>query len=257
MKITVAFSLIYRLFLLAILLLIGVCGWRYDWLRMERFYRYPIYPNLNARLPEGNFVHGIDLSKYNGEVHWQLIGQARLLGQPLGFVFVRATDGTRVGDGEFLDNWESARRGGFVRGAYHFFRPRESVKAQFLHFKNYVQLLPGDLPPVLDVEQTDGLSDTQVAQQARKWLQMAEAHYRCKPLIYSNIHLYEKIFQNNFTDYPLWIANYYQKKPQFTSPRRWHFWQHSDRATLHGINGRVDLNVFAGTRQQLKDLCKK
>jgi lysozyme len=35
----------------------------------------------------------------------------------------------------------------------------------------------------------------------------------------------------------------------------WHFWQHSDRGNVNGINERVDFNVFNGDSAALRRIC--
>ena len=70
----------------------------------------------------------------------------------------------RVGDGLFEDprldeNWTEARRVGVVRGAYQFFRPGiDPIDQAEILIRMMGPLEPGDLPPVLDVEATDGES---------------------------------------------------------------------------------------------------
>ena len=36
---------------------------------------------------------------------------------------------------------------------------------------------------------------------------------------------------------------------------KWHFWQHSDRGNVNGINEKVDFNVFNGDSLALRKLC--
>ena len=57
----------------------------------------------------------------------------------------------------FNRNWKKIKEAGLIRGAYHYFLATKSGKAQAENFINSVTLLPGDLPPVLDIEQTYGV----------------------------------------------------------------------------------------------------
>jgi len=57
-----------------------------------------------------------------------------------------------------------AKAAGVIRGAYQFFRPAQNVTAQADMMIAAVGTIgPGDLPPVLDVEATGGLSPSSVA----------------------------------------------------------------------------------------------
>lgn len=68
--------------------------------------------------------------------------------------FYESHRGGDHGDDTFKDNFEQARRHGFIRGAYHFFTPRTDALKQADFFIRTVKLDSGDLPPVLDVELT-------------------------------------------------------------------------------------------------------
>jgi lysozyme len=75
-----------------------------------------------------------------------------------------------------------------------------------------------------------------------------------KPIIYTNPHFYEKYLIDDFDDYPLWVAHYYQDIPRIEH-RDWLFWQHSDCAVIKGIDKPVDLNVFNGDIKDLQQMC--
>jgi lysozyme len=105
----------------------------------------------------GNGVQGIDVSHYQGVVDWQQVAQ-----NGMAFAFAKATEGITYVDPQLAANWDGIRVAGLVRGAYHFFEPNDDAAQQAQHFLSTVQLQPGDLPPVLDVETTGGVSDAQI-----------------------------------------------------------------------------------------------
>lgn len=108
-----------------------------------------------------------------------------------------------------------------------------------------VNLKPGDLPPVLDVEKSHGVSVAAMQKGVKLWLSEIENHYGVKPVIYTNIDFYQRYFQAGFEDYPLWIAHYLQpQKPRIE--KSWLFWQHSEKGRVNGIRTMVDFNVFNG-----------
>lgn len=66
--------------------------------------------------PDHYPVHGIDISKYQGDVDWRA---ARADG--VEFVYIKATEGGDRLDERFHENWRGARDAGIPHGAYHFF----------------------------------------------------------------------------------------------------------------------------------------
>lgn len=171
----------------------------------------------------------------------------------LGFAFIKATEGTSITDPFFKRNWKRAREAGMPRGAYHFFNPKKDGKSQAKHFIKKVQLQPGDLPPVLDVEKGWNVKKEKLQQEIRSWLQEVEAAYGVKPIIYTYVTFYEKYLKGSFDDYPLWIAHYFQQH----SPRihrDWQFWQHSESGRVNGIVSKVDFNVFSGDSIAFREL---
>ena len=116
---------------------------------------------------------------------------------------------------------------------------------QAYNFIRCVKLNSGDLPPVLDVEEMDGVTPQQFKNQIREWLEIVENFYKVKPIIYTYTNFYEDYLSNDFDKYPFWIAHYNRNNHPSTS-RDWHFWQHSERGHVNGINTNVDFNVFNG-----------
>jgi len=85
----------------------------------------------------------------------------------MSFAFIKATEGLGNEDAYFKRNWKKVRDAGLARGAYHFFLATKSGKAQAENFINSVELEPGDLPPVLDIEQTYGIPPDKLRDRAR------------------------------------------------------------------------------------------
>ena len=130
-------------------------------------------------LPCSYDVHGIDISHYQGDIDWNLLASQRAGEFPLRFVFLKATEGGDHGDDTFRANFDSARAHGFVRGAYHYFIPRTDALRQADFFIRTVQLQKGDLPPVLDVETTQGKSKADFQRAVKTWLDPCGAPLRC------------------------------------------------------------------------------
>ena len=140
-----------------------------------------------------------------------------------------------------------------VRGAYHFFIATKSGKTQAENFISTVELQPGDMPPVLDVEQSYGISAVKLRQRVKEWLVTVENYYGVKPIVYTNVDFYKQILKDEFDEYPLWVAHYLQKeKPRIY--RDWHFWQYSENGRVNGIVYKVDFNVFNGDSTAFSNL---
>jgi lysozyme len=196
-------------------------------------------------------IHGIDVSHYQRNVDW-----ASLQEDNITFAFMKATEGVVFFDSHFKRNWEEARKANIVRGAYHFFHPSKDAETQANHFLKHVQLLPGDLPPVLDVEITSKADKHKIRKGVRTWLNVVEKKWGIKPIIYTNYDFYIHYLDGHFDEYPLWIAHYEIDSPRLRQDR-WTIWQLSEKAELTGIGGSVDFNVFKGSRAALDSLCYK
>jgi lysozyme len=70
------------------------------------------------------------------------------------------------------------------------------------------------------------------------------------------VDFYKNYLGQEFDDYPLWVAHYYeQRQPRIN--RDWSFWQHSDKGSVNGIISKVDFNVFAGDSLAFRELLIK
>lgn len=214
------------------------------------------YPGFQIEIPDGYEIHGIDVSRYQSTVNWKEVKNMEEKGIKIGFVFIKATEGTSIVDEQFRRNWLEADAQNIPKGAYHFFIPTRSAKKQAQNFIQMVNLKPGDIPPVLDVEKSLGVSVSQMQKGVKTWLDEVEKHYGVKPIIYTNIDFYEHYFQTGFEEYPLWIAHYLQpEKPRIEN--KWIFWQHSENGRVDGIKAPVDFNIFYGDSSDFRNFLIK
>jgi lysozyme len=224
----------------------------YLWYKTEEL-KFVTYPEFGIPIPYEYEIHGIDVSKYQQRISWEAVRQMEVQHIKLGFAFMKATEGNGNSDSYFKRNWKKAKEAGITRGAYHFFIATKDGKTQANNFINHVKLESGDLPPVLDVEQTFGASPAQVREEMKEWLDAAEAYYGVRPIIYTYIDFYEKNLNGYFDEYPLWVAHYLQPH-QPRIKRQWTFWQHSEKGRVNGILSRVDFNVFNGDSAEFRML---
>ncbi|MCW4469594.1 glycoside hydrolase family 25 protein [Flavobacterium sp. MFBS3-15] len=192
-------------------------------------------------------VFGLDVSHYQGRIVWDSLKKDNAE-FPMQFVFIRATAGKDGVDTEFTRNWKGAARAGLVRGAYHYYRPDENSLKQAESFIKRVKLGKGDLPPVLDIEKIPaGQSMDSLKSGLKKWLGKVEGHYGMKPILYSGERFYADFLKDEFQDYTLWIANYSFFADEIK--KEWLFWQFTDKGSVGGIEGDVDVNIFNGNRE--------
>ena len=193
---------------------------------------------------------GIDVSEYQGEISWSYVDTLENK-HPLHYVFIRATVGKDRKDRKFEKNWLGAKENKMIRGAYHYYRPNENSLEQAELFIKTVTLQKGDLPPVLDIEKLPkNQSIANLKLGLKRWLHAVESHYGVKPIIYSGESYYEDFLKEEFGDYLFWIANYNFYREEIAED--WLFWQFTEKASVPGIKGNVDVNIYKGDLQQLQ-----
>ena len=202
----------------------------------------------------GATVRGIDVSYFQESISWKQVRRSGVQ-----FAFIRVSDGTTVTDPKFAYNWTAAKRVGVLRGAYQYFRPQESPIAQADLLIAALRRDPGELPPVIDVETDGGKSPVQLAARVAIWVERVRTQLRVEPIIYTGPDFWrDRAGGADQTQQPLWIAHYTAGCPT-VPPRwtRWTFWQHTDRGAVPGIDGPVDLNVFAGDYLELEAFARR
>lgn len=198
---------------------------------------------------EGKSI-GLDVSEYQGRIRWTYVDTLENK-YPLHFVFIRATVGKDRKDRQFNRNWLGAKENKMIRGAYHYYRPNENSLEQAALFIKTVTLDKGDLPPVLDIEKLPkNQSVENLKLGLRRWLNAVESHYGVKPIIYTGERYYDDFLKEEFSDYLFWIANYNFYREEIDED--WLFWQFTEKASVPGIKGNVDVNIYNGNLQQLR-----
>lgn len=194
---------------------------------------------------------GVDVASYQGQPDWGAVAASGIA-----FAFTKVSEDDDYQNPTFARNWSEIKRAGIIRGAYHFARPDSAVDAAqeadyFLSRLDSVGgLAEGDLL-ALDLEAGSG----DLGQWALGWLHHVESRVGFKPLVYTgswfsgphNLAAYPELGQ-----YGLWLASYQGSMPAAPSP--WTFpaiWQYTDKGSVPGIAGNVDLNMFCGSLERL------
>jgi len=206
-----------------------------------------------------NRALGIDVSRWQKIVDWQQVKQAGI-----SFAFVKATEGTRVVDPFLERNWAGMKQAGILRGAYHFFRPKEDPQGQAGYFARLFGDDPGEMPPVLDLETHDGLDNLSLISRAEAWLTEVERLLGRRPIIYTAPYFWKDHMRDSSGRPPSWAQNHKFWIAHYTSAERpiipagcadWTIWQYTDRGRVPGVNGGnppVDTNRFNGTLDDLR-----
>src|SRR5690348_15376090 len=129
----------------------------------------------------GSTIEGIDVSIYQGTIDWTGVAAA---GKK--FAVIRVSDGTGNLDSQFARNWSGAKAAGVIRGTYQFFRASEDATAQANLVIDQLNANGGlqadDLPPVADVEVSDGQSTSTIASKLATWMARVQAGTGRTPL---------------------------------------------------------------------------
>ena len=222
-----------------------------------RPYFYRFRPCFNHKyyevcMPAGHSVYGIDVSRHQGDIDWGALKNGNHPDAPISFIYVKASEGSDFKDKKFKENYENARKHGFIRGAYHYFSTTSSGLSQANLFISMVKLCPGDLPPVLDIEEKPK-NKKKYIEEVKIWLRKVEEHYGVKPIVYASSKYKKKYLDDPFfKEYPSWVAHYYI--PELTDGEEWLMWQCTDIGVMPGIKEKVDINIFNGTEKQFKEL---
>lgn len=204
---------------------------------------------------KANAAEGIDVSRYQGTVDWRKV---RAAGKS--FAFIKATQGSSYRDPNYATNVKGAREAGVLDGAYHFVDATSTEEAvrQAQNFAKALQDAGGassfSFPPVMDYENNPAnLSKAQINAIAKSFLNELERLTGRKPMIYTG-NSFANQFDASLGSYTLWIARYSTTRVPADTPawRQWDFWQYSDSGRVNGIQGAVDLNVYRGTEQELR-----
>lgn len=213
-----------------------------------------VWPNriLAARYD----VRGVDVAHYQGEIDWDV-----LAAQDLDFAWIKATEGASHTDPRFAENWAAATRTDLLVGAYHFMSFESSGADQAAQIAAEVPATPGTLPPVIDLEfygsyfenhptpdEVHAILDPLVAG--------IKEHYGTAPIVYATEEAYDLYLASRYPDLPVWIRSV-AWAPGLSDGREWTVWQYSNRDRLPGYDGvepYIDMNVFAGTREELEAL---
>ena len=218
-------------------------------------------------------VYGIDLSRYQHEIgkkkygiQWNRLritslGNGRRVNgsvdYPVSFVYIKATQGTRISNKYYPADIRQARKYGIPVGSYHFYSSKANGSQQAAWFLRMAWVVASDLPPVLDLEPTEAQiremgGEQRMFREVLRWLHIVEQRRGKRPVLYVGQQFVNKHLVNApdaLKKYDVWIARYGEFKPYVHLLH----WQLTPYGRVKGIHGEVDVNVFNGTKSQFRD----
>jgi GH25 family lysozyme M1 (1,4-beta-N-acetylmuramidase) len=218
-----------------------------------------------AAPPPGYSVTGVDVSNHQGTIDW---AQVAASGQR--FAYAKATEGVHFVDPYYAANYAGAKLNGLYVGGYHFARPDRSDGAAqadfFLDRSGYLN--DGHtLPPMLDIEwpwegsgspyPCYGLTPDQLVTWIRAFVNRILERTGRPTTIYTNVNWWNPCTASNtsFGNQPLVVARYASTPGILPAGwSRFAFWQYTSSASIPGIIGGVDHNVFNGSLADLAQL---
>lgn len=193
---------------------------------------------------------GIDVSEHQGEIDWQLVAQ-----DGVEFAFIRVgfrgygSTGKLVEDEQFENNITGALQNGIKVGVYFFSQAinEEEIQEEANFVLEKIAPYKVELPVVFDVEKVADKSGRMnlITVEERTNLTLSflqkieQAGYT--PMIYHNMEMGTVLIDiAQFENYEKWFAYYSQ---EFYYPYDYQVWQYSEKGSVNGIQGNVDLNI--------------
>lgn len=193
-----------------------------------------------------NGVLGIDVSKWNGNIDWNAVKNSGI-----SFVIIRcgyrgSSTGVLVEDPTFRRNIQGASAAGLKVGVYFFTQAINEVEA-VEEASMVISLIKGygiSYPVFIDTEQANGRADG-LSREART----AVCRAFCETIrnagysagVYASKSWYnDNLNYGSLSGYRIWLAQY-RSEPTFGN--RYDMWQYTDKGTVNGISGKVDMNI--------------
>lgn len=209
-------------------------------------------------------IRGIDVSRFQGVIGWQQVGETKLR-----FAFLQASRGSGNdclvvpeecgADATYERNYRNAKDVGLRVGAYHRAfasggtpeSAREDAREEANLFIAAVgKVRRRDLRPVIDVETPfTGMTEESLRAWIDSWLARVEKKLDVEPIIYTNNSSWQATGDTTsfaLRGHPLWIANFDVPSPLVPAEnwagKSWSVWQYTSSGNVRGIKGAVDKN---------------
>lgn len=198
--------------------------------------------------PTANSKVGIDVSKWNGDIDWDMVKNAGVE-----FAIIRAgyrgsVTGSLVEDPRFADNIRGATASGIPVGVYFFTQAVNEVEAveEASAVLRLVREYELDYPIFIDTEgaggngRADGLDVAARTQVCEAFCRTIEnAGYEAG--VYGSRNWYNnRLETSKLENYCIWLAEY-RSEPIYQG--YYQIWQYTSKGSIDGISGNVDMNI--------------
>lgn len=200
---------------------------------------------------------GIDVSQFNGNINWGFVKRDNV-----DFAFIRVgyrgygQAGNFAEDTMFKKNIQAAKTAGIPVGVY--FVTQAITDAEAIEEANWVlqKVKEYDIeyPIAIDIEEAGvAAGDVPRTQNLDKNTRTRLAKIFCQtikasgytPIVYTNVDwATNKLNMSELSQYDTWIAHYkydVNSKPNYNGA--YTIWQYSDKGSINGVLGNVDLNI--------------
>lgn len=191
-------------------------------------------------------IKGIDVSSWQGKIDWNKVAN-----YGMDFAILRITEAGNVIDGQFENNFAGCNKYKIPVGVYKYSYAMTIAEIQS-EARKVVSVLNGrkiQFPVFLDLEHNNQrtLGSESIHKMADAFREIVEAA-GYKFGIYCNVDWYNTVICSHLKKHDFWIARYPANDNGTVVERlrpSWGVgWQYSSKATIPGINTKVDRNVF-------------
>lgn len=217
----------------------------------ENTYRTAAFYREDGFLRYGDADHkvGIDVSVHQGEIDWERVAADGVEFAVLRLGYRGTTAGKLYLDELFWDNLEGARAAGIELGVYFFSQARNGAEAEeeAAFVLDTLEETSLELPIFYDwefVEPTEripAVEDIPMTECAQAFCTAVEKAGYEAGVYFNQSYGYYYLELEKLQDYTLWLAEY-NKLPTF--PYHFDCLQYSEKGSVDGIEGSVDLDLF-------------
>lgn len=208
------------------------------------------YYSSDGSVIEGAVAKGIDVSHHQGTVDWK-----KVKADGVEFAIIRCGLGmnqTNQDDTQWFNNVKGCEENNIPYGVYLYSYANTVAKAQS-EAEHVLRLIKGhtlQYPVYYDMEDTSVLgkvSTEQLGKIAETFVnKIKAAGYQTG--VYSNKYNFETYLTSNvFDQWNKWVAQY--NSVSCTYNKKYQIWQATDKGTVDGINGAVDIDFMMQTAQ--------
>lgn len=202
--------------------------------------------NSDGSLNTGSGILGIDVSTWNGNIDWNKVKSSGVSYVIIRTGFRGSTQGALVEDNKFRQNIQGASNAGLKVGVYFFSQAVNEVEAveEASMVLSQVKGYRLSYPVFIDVEPSGGRADSLSSGERTKVINafcqtIQNGGYSAG--IYANkTWLSQKMNISALSGYKIWLAQY---NSEVTYSGRYDIWQYSEKGSVSGISGKVDMNL--------------